>query len=193
MILNTLGDEIIAERFINDAVSAMMGELNPTFAGMSRRRMPEGTQLIRVDVDGTETSSPRIAMSAEVSIAREDIVEGNLEALHEFVAHVADSYLSQFMPVFFEHISDAVSAVGNSVELPMSTLSWDDILDSLEHVEWSVDQFDNVMPPTITAGIAIHERLMSQRKTPEQLDRWNRIRAAKQEEHVSRRRSRRLR
>lgn len=88
----------------------------------------------------------------------------------------------------------AAEAVGNSVELDGQSLTWDHVLDWYQQVEWTPDDLGFVRPPQIVAGVTAGDRLRNlPEMTPAQQERAMLIKIGKQEEHVSSRRSRRLR
>lgn len=180
--------------FVRDAVHAVMAETDPIFGQLQRTQMPEGVSSIRVDVGDVSTPSPGVELAEEVELARDDIVQGNLERLYEVVFKVADAFLAQFMKPFFEYVGDAAEAVGNSVSLEGRPLTWDDMLDTFEKVEWSADDTGRVRPPQVAAGTTARAAMDALPDlTPDQQRRWASIIVRKQEAHVSRRRSRRLR
>lgn len=186
-------DEAVAE-FVRMAVDALMSAADPIFAALRRVPLPEGVANIRVEVNDACTTSPQVHMTKEVQIQRADVVDGNLEQFHDVLAQIAESHLPQFMRPFFEHVADAAEAVGNSINLQGATLGWDDLLDAFEKTEWGVDATGHVRPPQMVAGPAVVDRF-SELPAPsaEQQQRAAAITDRKQEEHVSRRRSRRLR
>jgi hypothetical protein len=186
-------DEAVAE-FVRVAVDGLMSDADPIYASLRRRPLPEGVDRVRVEVGDVSTTSPEVHMSERLEIQRSDVVAGNLEEFHHALAQIAESHLVQFMRPFFEHVGDAAAAVRNSMTLQGATLGWDDVLDAWERVEWAVDATGHVHPPQIVAGSAVLARLRElPALTVEQQQRAAAIATRKQEEHVSRRRGRRLR
>lgn len=186
-------DDAIAA-FVSDAVHAVMSASDDVYAGLRRMPLPEGVTTIRVQVDEAVTDSPEVQMTETVETRRDDVVAGELELMHDAVARIAESHLAQFMAPFFEHVGDAASAVGNSVDLAGDAFGWDGLLDAFEQVRWTPDATGRVRPPQMHAGDPVVERIRGLPDfTPEQTQRWADMQRRKQEEHVSRRRSRRLR
>jgi hypothetical protein len=99
------------------------------------------------------------------------------------------------MPAFYQYVGAATEAVGNSMQAKRGQLDWDTILDAWETVEWSEDDTGIVRPPTrVVAGSATgFDPSNLPEPTAEQRKRFFNMLVRKQEEHVSRRRSRRLR
>ena len=183
-----------ASEFFRDAVNSTMTQLDPNYGALRRVPMPEGVSSISVQVADSETPSPVVAMSQPVEVVRDDVIAGNLEAFHNIVAAVAGSHLETFMTAFYAHLGDAVAAVGNSVDLSGEKLAWDRILDLYEQIEWIPNDLGVVQQPTMQMGTEAKKAFEA---LPEMTDgqkaRFARIAQEKQEDHVSRRRSRRLR
>lgn len=133
-------------------------------------------------------------MTESVEIRRDDVITGELEMMHDAIARIAESHLAQFMAPFFEHVADAAGAVGNSMDLSGGAFGWDALLDAFEKVQWMPDTTGRIKPPQVHAGKLVLQRIQNLPDfTPEQKQRWADMQRRKQEEHVSRRRSRRLR
>lgn len=180
-------------RFVSDAVDASMAE-DPIFARLLRLPLPEGVTGVSVEVDQTALDSPSVPMEHSDSVTTADLVEGNFEELHRIVLEMADSFLGQYLPAFFQHLTTAVESVGNSLDLSGEELGWERILDAFEQVEWGPDDRGSVQPPQIHAGAAVRAKIEALPDwTPTQRRRFVEMWISKQEAHVSRRRSRRLR
>lgn len=192
-ILQTPDFDLVLGRFLDDAVHAAMAMQDPIFAQLGRHRLPAGSQGARVQVAGREVVSPEVNMHYGTEVNTSDILEGNFERYHEIVFAIAKTYLGQFMPAFFSHVDDAVEAVGNTMSFNNENLSWDDLFDACEKVEWSVNDDGIVGPPQIVVGPELRDRISALPVTEAQRQRWVSICQAKQEQHVSRRRSRKLR
>lgn len=193
-ILDTLDYDEAAATFIAAATQASMAAMNSDYASMRRARVPEGVSLISVQASGATISSPEVQLSEEVQLDRDDVMEGTLERFHEVIAIIAQAHLEQFMRPFYEYVGQAAEAVGNSTQFDAATFSWDSLLDAAEQVEWAVDDLGRVLPPTVRAGADMQKKLDAlPEMTEQQRQRMVEMVLAKQEAHVSRRRSRRLR
>jgi hypothetical protein len=180
-------------QFFDEAVHNAMAMQDPIFAELTRRRLPPNSQGATVQAEGREVHSPEVQMSFETQVMTKDVIEGNLERFHEIVFSMARAYLDQFMPALFSHVDDAAEAVGNTISFDNENLSWDDLMDATEKVEWGVDDQGLVRPPQIVAGPELSERISRLSLSDAQRERWVSIYRAKQEQHVSRRRGRKLR
>lgn len=180
-------------RFVSDAIDARMAE-DPIFARLRRLPLPEGVTGVSVEVRQTALESPSVPMEHSDAVTTADLVEGNFEELHRIVLEIAESFLDQYLPALFQHVGTAVESVGNSLDLSGEELSWERILDAFELVEWAPDDQGIVRPPQLHAGSAVAAKIKALPDwTPAQRARFAEMWISKQEEHVSRRRSRRLR
>lgn len=180
-------------RFVSDAVDACMAE-DPIFAQLPRRPLPEGVTGVSVEVQQSALDSPVVTMEHFDSVTTADFVEGNFEELHRVIFDIAESFLGQYLPAFFQHLETAVESVGNSLDLSGEELGWERVLDAYEQVEWGPDDRGVVRPPQIHAGARVAAKIRALPDwTPTQRARFAGMWISKQEEYVSRRRSRRLR
>lgn len=178
---------------ISDAVDACMAD-DPIFARLRRRSLPEGVKGVSVEVDQTALDSPSVSLNHTDSVSTADMVEGNFEQLHRVVLEMAESFLGQYLPAFFKHVETAAESVGNNLDISGDRLGWERILDAFEQVEWSPDDGGIVRPPQMHAGPAVAAVIEALPDlNPAQRARYVQMWISKQEEHVSRRRSRRLR
>jgi hypothetical protein len=133
-------------RFVSDAVDARMAE-DPIYARLRRLPLPEGVTGVSVEVEQTALNSPSVPMEHSDSVTTVDMVEGNFEELHRIVLGMAESFLGQYLPAFFQHVETAVESVGNSLDLSGEEFGWERILDAFEQVEWAPDDRGIVRPP----------------------------------------------
>lgn len=156
--------------------------------------LPEGvTTDVVVQADGTSVASPAIALSHEVKLPVDRLRAGDLDAVHEVIAEIAEVHAEQFSGPLEDHFYKALDAVGNNLKLKMDDFTWDTVLDAYDKVEWlPVD--GAVRQPQMHVGASVQSALERQGElTPEQCQRLQAIFERKQAEYVSRRRSRRLR
>jgi hypothetical protein len=193
-VLRAHGYERAAVAFFDEALEAAKGELDPNYASLRRVPLPEGASRVTVQINGARIISPQIAGQAEGTISFDDVRNGNLEEFHEVVAQFANAMLTQFMTEFFEYVGGAAEAVGNSMSWSAATVSWDDVLDAFEQVEWATDSLGIARPPRMHPGADAARVLEAlPPMSAEQVQRWVRVQIDKQEENVSRGRGRRLR
>jgi hypothetical protein len=181
------------EKLFWTAVDMRMAE-DPIFARLGRSRLPEGVRGVSVEIDDSSLDSPQVPMEHSDRVETAHLTGGEMEEFHRIVMAMADSFLAQSLPSFFDHLGNAAESVGNHIDLSGRPLTRDDILDSFDKVEWGVDDFGVVQPPEMVAGPDVVAKVRALPDwTEEQKARWVALVIRKQEEHVSRRRSRRLR
>ena len=182
------------EAFVSEAVHQIMVASDSIYAGLRRRSLPEGVSTVAVMTEGAVVTSPEVNLQEGATVNRADVLTGNLDALHAVVEKLAQSYLRQFIPTMLAYVGEAAESVGNTMDLSGADLSWPILLDALEKVEWQPDEVGKVQQPQIVAGPETIQRIRDLGEMPaDQQARLAAIKARKQEEHVSRRRSRRLR
>lgn len=185
-------DKAVADLFWS-AVDVRMAE-DPIFAGLRNVRLPEGVRGVSVEIDDSSLDSPQVPMEHTDRVQTVDLTNGHLEEFHRIVLAMAENFLAQSLPSFFDHLDTAVTSVGNNLDLSGGPLSRDDILDAFDRVEWGVDDYGMVQPPQMIAGPDVVKKVEALPDwTDEQKRRWVGMAIRKQEEHVSRRRGRRLR
>lgn len=185
-------DRAVEELFWT-AVDMRMAE-DPIFARLGRSQLPEGVRGISVEIDDSSLDSPQVPMEHSDRVDTAQLTGGEMEEFHRIVLAMADSFLAQSLPSFFDHIGAAADSVGNNIDMSGRPLTRDDILDAFDKVEWGVDDSGVVRPPQMIAGPDVVAKVDALPAwTEEQKARWVVMVNRKQEEHVSRRRSRRLR
>lgn len=183
---------LASAQFFREAVDARMTEIEPSYGAMRRVSLPEGVSGIRVQVDDVETISPTVAMSHEIEVLREDVKAGRFDVYHRIIDDVAQAHLNSMMAEFYKHVGEAAAAVGNEVNIG-GPLTVDIYLDILERLPWRLTAAGELQQPQIHLNPKDAAELRSTPLTPAQQQRLQAIAEAKLEEHVSRRRSRRLR
>lgn len=186
---------LAVDQFVRQAVHSIMTASNPLMGTLGAGGyLPEGvTTDVVVQADGTSVASPAIALSHEVKLPVDRLRAGDLDAVHEVIAEIAEVHAEQFSGPLEDHFDKALDAVGNNLKLKMDDFTWDTVLDAYEKVEWlPVD--GTVRQPQMRVGANVQAALERQGElTPEQRQRLQAIFERKQAEYVSRRRSRRLR
>ena len=182
-------------QFMYTAVNAVMAAQNPLMGALGGGGLlPEGVSSgVVVQAGGASVASPSVALSHEADLPESDLRAGHLGAFDEVVASIASTWSEQFRKPLEEHFNKALGAVGNNVEVKKEEFGWDAVLDALEKVEW-LPKDGVVQQPQMMLGADMEAMLVSRGDpTAEQNERLRQIFERKQEEYVSRRRSRRIR
>jgi hypothetical protein len=180
--------------FVRDAIHGIMLSSSKSYSSLRRKTLPEGVISAKVAVEEGVIESPAELFRGESEVHRSDIVAGSLDAFHAIIASIATEHAEIFDKRFVQLLEDSANSVGNSASWSADELDWGKIVDGYEQVDWAVDSFGQVQMPIIMAGEAVQKRLHSLGNPPaEALVRLALIAHRKQEEYVSRRRSRRIR
>ncbi|MDA3637534.1 MULTISPECIES: hypothetical protein [Rhodococcus] len=194
MIQATPELKLAVNQFVQQAINSIMGASNLLISTLGGGGpLPEGvSQKVVVQAGGTSVISPTVLLQHEAELPSDRLRQGNLDAMHEFIFETAESYANQFAEPLNTHFDEALAAVGNSIQLKKDDFSWDTILDALEKVDWlPID--GTVRQPAMHIGSDLRAVLEAQGEpTDAHQERLEGIFQRKQEEHVSRRRSRRL-
>lgn len=180
----------VVDAFFMNAIEFVARKSDRLYASMQDGATVHGIEAVTVEVEGTSVSSPMVNVSYAVSIDPEDVRNTNLEALHTAVQTAAASKLDQVRDSYASYLDEAVAAVGHTEQISKETFGWDTVFELLEKVEWAEGADGRVHPPQALFGAAVPEL---PEMTPDEERRMQQIDEMKQEEHVARRRSRRLR
>jgi hypothetical protein len=177
------------DSFFWNAIEHVARISEPLYAAMSSGDLQD-VDGVTVEVNGTSVVSPMVHVTYEIPIDPEDVRNTNLGALHAAIHMAASSKLNQVKDAYGTYMDSALDAVGHNLKIPQDSFGWDTVLGILAIVEWAEGADGKLHPPRQLTGAAVPDLPPL---TPEQELRMQQIDAQKQEEHVARRRSRRLR
>ncbi len=174
----------------HNAIEHLARAMDPVYGAMESGLGTDGIEAVAVDVEGVSVESPMVNVSYAIDIDPEDVRHVRLGEFHVAALEAATSRLEQVAQSYQDYLDAATAAVGNHRTIPKGAFNWDTVLDLLEQVEWTEGADGMVHPPRAVVGSALPEL---GEKTPQQVFREALINHSKQEEHVARRRRRRLR
>lgn len=178
------------DTFFGNAIEFIARKSDRVYASMHDGASVDGIDAVTVEVAGTSVASPMVNVSYAVPIDPEDVRNTNLEALHAAVQTAAESKLDQVLEAYTNYLDEALAAVGHNVRISKDTFGWGAMFELLEKVEWAEGADGRVHAPQGLFGDAVPEL---PKMTPDEERRIKAIDDRKQQEHVARRRSRRLR
>ncbi|MFC3816399.1 hypothetical protein [Lysobacter sp. GCM10012299] len=170
------------------AVSEKIGEIHE--ANTQLYVAPENIQRLRhgrswnVHPAETGTAGSFHSLSTTHEIKFDDLLANNIERLPQAVAQCAEGMHSEIARSIYSTIGEAADAVGNSVS---SADHGNNLLEAIyaviEKVEFSVDKFGNVSPPTLHVPPDIGRKLeeLKSQLNPEFEARFEALMAAKAE------------
>lgn len=175
------------DQFVTWAVDRRARSKSRIYAAVETFVPPEGIEGVIVEVAGESIPSPVMHLTYSMTYDPEDVRNTNLEAFRVLVEEAAEQRVRSLESAYEDHIEQSAAVVGNSVSVSRDELTWDWLLDMFEKVEWQEGADRQLSPPRPTASMGLP------RPTEAQNERYQQIWKAKQDEHMARRRGRRVR
>jgi len=175
------------EQFTSWAIGLVAARKSPVYGAVEMFIPPDGVDGVSVDIAGQSVKSPMIRLKTEVPIDPEAVRRTDLNEMVRLIEMAADDRIEQTREALDAYMNEATAAVGNNVTVKRWDITWDWILDQYEKIEWAEGSDGLVHPPSLHGIDSLPEL------TSTQQERLQAIVQRKQDEHVARRRSRRLR
>lgn len=175
-----------------------------TVRTLARARSPILSQVQVVDVAGTLGSRVRDRQgmdvvlepgttSTEVTADLKAVVNGDYEQLYAELEEASDSMAEQLVGLFVESLNKVTEGTGNVVDAGGKPLSFEVMYEMLEKLEFSVDENDELVMPSLLMHPDQAEKVKDlPPPTPEQQRMLDELKERKREEALARRRRRRL-
>lgn len=177
-------------QFESWAIDRLARRLSPVYAAMETFVPSKGVEAVVVEVEGVSVASPIVNIHYEHLVDPEDVRTTNLAALEELLIKAAEQKIEQSAQAYNDYLDEATKAVGNNASLSARDFNWDTMLDLMAEAEWREGPDGQVHPPRMTAGDAVPAL---PEMTEKQQARADALIKEKRDEHLARRRSRRLR
>jgi hypothetical protein len=183
------------------AFTRLFGE---TLRTLARARSPFLSQIQFVEMPGTVGSRVRDRQGmdivlepgktgTDVTADLNAVRDGDYEKLHVELDKAADSMAEQLVGYFVESLDKVTEGTGNVVDVGGRPLSFELIHEMLDKIEFSVDENDELVMPSLVMHPDQAERLQDLPPlTPEQQQQLDELKERKREEALARRRRRRL-
>lgn len=179
-------------RFFAEVMKGLAASKDPILAQAPRvlaRRMYRGRNSIESSGASGTVDPPIMATRTDFSLSHDVIASGDAGDFLAEMDLVAEQYVSQVMPQFFESLSMVTKAAGNVHDAGGKPFTWDMFLDMLDGMEIPFDEDNNPLLPSFVAGPGFTAPL---EMTPEQTTRWEVIIAGKRDAYIAGRRHRRI-
>jgi hypothetical protein len=186
-LLSAVEYGIALQQFTSWAVGLVASRKSPVHGAVEMFIPPDGIEEVTVDVAGQSVKSPIVQFRAEVEIDPEAVRRTDLDEMLRAIESAADQRLEQTRLALDAYMDEATAAVGNHASVKKEDVTWDWVLDQFERVEWAEGP-DGLVYPPLPHGLDSLPQL-----TSAQQERLQALVQSKQDEHVARRRSRRLR
>jgi hypothetical protein len=177
-------------KFMEEVVDGFMS-VDPLFGSFSKVPIVHRGPIRNVRGD-TPFDQKLSRTSGRARLTREAIRDTDFDKYTEFLYELAQSNKTEMAPLFFEGISELTEIVGNTINAHGLPFSFDQLLDALEKIEFSFDDKDDPIMPTLHLNPETYKHIKDLKPTPEQEQRSRDILARKKAEHLAQKRTRRL-
>jgi len=180
-------------RFFSQTMRVLAQAYSPLLAEMRFIEMP-GTVGSRVrDRQGMDVVLDPGNISTEVTSDLKAVRAGDYERLYEAMSESADSMAEQLVGYFVEGMGKVTEGTGNVTDADGRPFGFDVLYETLEKLEFSVDENDELVMPSLVMHPTQAEKLRDLAPlTDEQQRKLDELKERKREEALARRRRRRL-
>ena len=180
-------------RFFSQTMRVLAQAYSPLLAEMRFIEMP-GTVGSRVrDRQGMDVVLDPGNISTEVTSDLKAVRAGDYERLYEAMYESADSMAEQLVGYFVEGMGKVTEGTGNVTDADGRPFGFDVLYETLEKLEFSVDENDELVMPSLVMHPTQAEKLRDLAPlTDEQQRKLDKLKERKREEALARRRRRRL-
>jgi hypothetical protein len=180
-------------RFFSQTMRVLAQAYSPLLAEMRFIEMP-GTVGSRVrDRQGMDIVLDPGKISTEVTSDPKAVRAGDYERLYEAMHESADSMAEQLVGYFVEGMGKVTEGTGNVTDAGGRPFGFDVLYEGLEKLEFSVDENDELVMPSLVMHPTQAEKLRDLPPlTDEQQRKLDELKERKREEALARRRRRRL-
>jgi hypothetical protein len=180
-------------RFFSQTMRVLAQAYSPLLAEMRFIEMP-GTVGSRVrDRQGMDVVLDPGNISTEVTSDLKAVRAGDYERLYEAMYESADSMAEQLVGYFVEGMGKVTEGTGNVTDADGRPFGFDVLYETLEKLEFSVDENDELVMPSLVMHPTQAEKLRDLAPlTDEQQRKLDELKERKREEALARRRRRRL-
>jgi hypothetical protein len=178
--------------FVNRAIHELARAKDPLLSQIRTEEVEEvGTSRVTGELETVEL--PPVSAQLDISFEVDDLVAGASDNVIAMLDGVAEQHLRQVMPAFFESISRITDATGNRIEAKGEPFSPELLLEALEKIEWSFDENDEPIMPTLVVHPTLAEKIAQLPPlTPEQEKAFSDQKERKRDEYRARKRRRKL-
>lgn len=180
-------------RFFSQTMRVLAQAQSPLLAEMRFVEMPGAVGSRVRDRRGMDIVLNPGKSSTEVSSDLKAVRNGGYEQLYEAMFESADSMAEQLVGYFVESMGKVTEGTGNVVDAGGRPFGFEVFYETLEKLEFSLDENDELVMPSLIMNPADAERLRDLPPlTVEQQRMLDELKQRKREEALARRRPRRL-
>lgn len=183
-------DEAFAD-FLYTTANALARAQHPVLAEMRTESTESGGSSV-VDARGEEQLHlPSELVGFEMKWDRDDLLAGNFEAFLVQLDAASNELGEKLLGMFFKTMDAVTESTGNIVDAGGEKFSFELLVETLEKIEWSLDDEGELVMPSIIMHPDQMKNLPAE-ATPAQKAELDELKRRKKEELLAQRRSRRL-
>jgi hypothetical protein len=175
--------------FVSDLVRDMARSRDPVLGAMSFEPAVTTAATRIQDRQGVDVDLPSVLTGWAFSYQPDDVRGGNLDAFAVVVDQAADDLAEQLVKQWVATMDTVTTATGNVVDAG-GKLTFEKLLEMLEQIEWTLDDDDNLVMPSLVMHPDTVKLLP--KETEETKAKMDELFTRKREEALARRRRRRL-
>lgn len=177
--------------FLYHTANALARAQHPLLAEMRTETTESGASSVVDRRDGERLDLPSDLIGFEMRWDRDDVLIGNFEALLLQLDSASNELGEKLIAKFVETVSSVTESTGNVIDAKGEKFSFEMFVEMLETIEWSLDDDDELVMPSLLMHPNQAKNLPSE-ATPEQRAIVDELKRRKKEELLAKRRRRRL-
>lgn len=178
-------------KFLYTTANELARAQHPLLAQIRTETTESGASSVVDARDQEQLDLPSELVGFEMKWDRDDMVAGNFDVLILGLDAASDELGEGLIAMFVKTISAVTESTGNVVDAGGEKFSFELLVETLEKIEWSLNDDDEVVMPSIVMHPDQRKNLPSE-ATPEQQAILNELIQRKREELLANRRRRRL-
>lgn len=177
--------------FLYYTANALARAQHPLLAEMRTETTESGASSVVDRRDGERLDLPSDLIGFEMRWDRDDVLIGNFEALLLQLDSASNELGEKLIAKFVETVSSVTESTGNVIDAKGEKFSFEMFVEMLETIEWSLDDDDELVMPSLLMHPNQAKNLPSE-ATAEQRAIVDELKRRKKEELLAKRRRRRL-
>jgi hypothetical protein len=177
--------------FLYTTANELARAQHPLLAEIRTETTESGASSVVDARGGEQLDLPSELVGFEMKWDREDLLTGNVEALLLQLDSASNELGEKLVGMLVKTLTAVTESTGNVVDAGGKKFSFDLLVESLEKIEWSLDDEDELVMPSIVMHPDQMKNLPTD-ATPEQKAILDELKQRKREELLAERRRRRL-
>lgn len=178
-------------RFLYTTANELARAQHPLLAEMRTEKTESGASSVVDARDQEQLDLPSEPVGFEMKWDRDDMAAGNFDALILELDSASNELGEGLMAMVLKSMSTVTASTGNVIDAGGKKFSFELLVETLEKIEWSLDEDDELVMPSIVMH-PNHMKGLPSEATPAQEAILDELKQRKREELLAKRRSRRL-